>query len=90
MTVQSADLAQEALDNSLEVRQEAALPFGTPLKVFDLCERLKPKVRVRFAAYSMEGCYIWSDRPLIEVSALRLLGRRVFNIPHELGYPGCC
>jgi hypothetical protein len=86
MTVQRADLAQEALDKSLEVRQEAGLPFGTPLNVFDLCELLKPKVRVRFADYSMEGCYIRSDRPLIEVSALRPLGRRVFNTTHELGH----
>jgi hypothetical protein len=68
------------------VRQEAGLPFGTPLNVFDLCELLKPKVRVRFADYSMEGCYIRSDRPLIEVSALRPLGRRVFNTTHELGH----
>jgi Zn-dependent peptidase ImmA (M78 family) len=86
MTVQRADLAQEVLDKSLEVRQEAGLPFGTPLNIFDLCERLKPKVRVRFANYSMEGCYIRSDRPLIEVSALRPLGRRVFNTAHELGH----
>jgi Zn-dependent peptidase ImmA (M78 family) len=86
MTVQRADLAQEALDKSLEVRQEAGLAFGIPLNVFDLCERLKPKVRVRFANYSMEGCYIRSDRPLIEVSALRPLGRRVFNTTHELGH----
>jgi IrrE N-terminal-like domain len=86
MTVQHADLAQEALDRSLEVREEAGLPFGTPLNVFDLCELLTPKVRVRFAGYSMEGCYSRSDRPLIEVSALRPLGRRVFNTAHELGH----
>ncbi len=86
MTVQRANLAQEALDKSLEVRQEAGLPFGTPLNVFDLCELLAPKVRVRFADYSMEGCYVRSDRPLIEVSALRPLGRRVFNATHELGH----
>jgi hypothetical protein len=86
MTVQRADLAGEALDKSLEVRQEVGLPFGTPVNVFDLCELLKPKVRVRFADYSMEGCYSRSDRPLIEVSALRPLGRRVFNTAHELGH----
>jgi IrrE N-terminal-like domain len=86
MTVRHADLAQEALDKTLEVREEAGLPFGTPLNVFDLCELLKPKVRVRFADYSMEGCYSRSDRPQIEVSALRPLGRRVFNTAHELGH----
>lgn len=86
MTVRKADLAQEALDKSLEVREEAGLKLGTPLNVFDVCERLTPKVRVRFADYSMEGCYSRSDRPLIEVSALRPLGRRVFNTAHELGH----
>jgi hypothetical protein len=86
MTVRNADIAQEALDKTLEVRQEAGLPFGTPVNIFDVCELLSPKVRVRFADYSMEGCYSRSDRPLIEVSALRPLGRRVFNTAHELGH----
>src|SRR4051812_27240908 len=86
MTVRKADLAQEALDKSLEVREEAGLKLGTPLNVFDVCEKLNPKVRVRFADYSMEGCYQRSDRPLIEVSALRPLGRRTFNTAHELGH----
>src|SRR5436190_18037677 len=86
MTVQRAGLAQEALDKSVEVRQETGLPFGTPVNVFDLCELRKPKVRVRFADYSMEGCYNRSARPLIEVLALRPLGRRVFNTAHELGH----
>jgi hypothetical protein len=86
MTVGNADLAEEALDKTLEVREEAGQPFGTPLNVYDLCEKLTPKVRVRFADYSMEGCYQRSDRPLIEVSALRPLGRRAFNTAHELGH----
>ena len=86
MTVATNDLAQEALDKSLEVREEVVIPFGVPLNVFDLCERLTPKVRVRFADYSMEGCYFRSDRPLIEVSALRPIGRRAFNAAHELGH----
>jgi len=86
MTVQYADLAREALDKSLEVREEAGLAFGTPVNVYDLCELLKPRVRVRFADYSMEGCYCRSDRPLIEVSALRPPGRRAFNTAHELGH----
>jgi Zn-dependent peptidase ImmA (M78 family) len=86
MTVQYADFARVALDKSLEVREEAGLPLGTALNVYDLCELLTPKVRVRFADYSMEGCYSRSDRPLIEVSALRPLGRRAFNTAHELGH----
>jgi hypothetical protein len=86
MTVRNASIAQEALDKSLEVREEAGLPLGMPVNVFDICELIRPKVRVRFADYSMEGCYSRSERPLIEVSALRPLGRRVFNTAHELGH----
>lgn len=86
MIVQFADLARVALDKSLEVREEAGIPFGVPLNVYDLCESLDPKVRVRFADYSMEGCYCRSARPLIEVSSLRPIGRRAFNTAHELGH----
>src|SRR5262245_25646937 len=71
---------------ALEVRERAGIDFGTPLNVFDLCDRLSPKVRVLFVDYSMEGCYLRSDRPLIQVSALRPMSRRVFNCAHELGH----
>jgi hypothetical protein len=71
MIVLKADLAEEALEKTLEVREEAGLPFSTPVNVYDICENLTPKVRVRFAEYSMEGVYERSARPLIEVSALR-------------------
>jgi hypothetical protein len=74
--VKYAELAQEALDKALEVREEARVPFGMPLNIFDLCESLTPRVRVRLAEYSMEGCYCRSARPLIEVSALRPLAGR--------------
>ena len=53
MIVANSDLVQEALDRSLEVREEAGIPYGVPLNVYDLCERLTPKVRVRFADYSI-------------------------------------
>jgi len=86
MTTRRAELAREALDRTLELRQEVGLAFGVPLNVYDLCERLVPRVRIRFAEYSMEGCYHRSERPLIEVSALRPIGRRAFNAAHELGH----
>jgi Zn-dependent peptidase ImmA (M78 family) len=86
MMVLKADLAEEALEKTLEVREEAGLPFSAPVNIYDICEKLTPKVRVRFAEYSMEGFYERSARPLIEVSALRPLGRRVFNTAHELGH----
>ena len=50
MTVQYAAIAQEALDKTLEVREEAGVALGTPVNVYDLCERLVPKVRVRLVA----------------------------------------
>lgn len=86
MNVRHTDIAQEALDTTLEVREEAGIAFGTPVNVYDLCEKISPRVRIRFADYSMEGCYHRSARPLIEVSALRPLGRRAFNTAHELGH----
>jgi hypothetical protein len=86
MIVATTDLAQIALDKSLEIREEAGIPLGVAVNVYDLCECLSPKVRVRFADYSMEGCYFRSDRPLIEISALRPIGRRTFNTAHELGH----
>lgn len=84
--MRNAELAQEALEKTLEVREEAGFPFSTPVNVYDICEKLTPKVRVRFSDYSMEGCYLRSERPLIEVSALRPLGRRAFTTAHELGH----
>src|SRR5262249_42959846 len=54
--------------------------------VFDLCDSVTPKVRLLFVDYSMEGCYLRSDRPLIQISALRPLVRRVYNCGHELGH----
>ncbi|MFO0824970.1 MAG: ImmA/IrrE family metallo-endopeptidase [Gemmataceae bacterium] len=84
--MQHVDLAQEALDKAAEIRQEVGLPFGVPVNVYDICGKLTPSVRVLFTDYSMEGCYVRGDRPLIEVSALRPIGRRAFNTAHELGH----
>ena len=86
MIVQRTSLAREALERALEVRERAGLDFGSPINIFDLCDRLQPAVRVLFVDISMEGCYLQSDRPLIKISALRPLARRVFNCAHELGH----
>ena len=86
MIVQRVPLAREALEKALEMREQCGFEFGTPVNVFDLCDYVKPKVRLLFVDYSMEGCYLRSDRPLIQVSALRPLARRVFNCAHELGH----
>jgi Zn-dependent peptidase ImmA (M78 family) len=80
------DLAREALEASLDIRTRAGCELGAAVNVFDVCQALTPQVRVLFTDFSMEGCYIHSDRPLIKVSALRPLVRRVFNCAHELGH----
>ena len=49
-----------------------------------LCDRLD--VRVQFVDINMEGVYLRSRRPLIQISSLRPLGRRVFTCGHELGH----
>ena len=86
MIATRAEMAKEALEKSLEIREEADLDFKSPLNIFDLCGNLTPNVRVLFVDYSMEGCYSRCDRPLIKISALRPLVRRVFNCVHELGH----
>ena len=55
MIASRTDLAAEALEKSLEIREEADLDFKSPLNVFELCRQLTPSVRVLFVDYSMEG-----------------------------------
>jgi hypothetical protein len=86
MTLSKVDLAREALELSLEVRDDASEDYNSPINIFDLCGKLTPSVRVHVVDWSMEACYRRCARPLIEVSALRPLGRRVFNCAHELGH----
>ena len=84
MIVTRKNLAREALDRALEVREEAKIAFNVPLCVYGLCDRLS--VRVQFVDINMEGLYLAAKRPLIQISSLRPLGRRVFNCGHELGH----
>ena len=84
MIVTRKNLAREALDQALEVREEAEIAFNVPLCVYGLCDRLG--VRVQFVGINMEGVYLRSRRPLMQISSLRPLGRRVFTCGHELGH----
>jgi Zn-dependent peptidase ImmA (M78 family) len=84
MIVTRKNLAREALDRALEVREEAKIAFNVALCVYGLCDRLG--VRVQFVDINMEGLYQVSKRPLILLSSFRPLGRRVFNCGHELGH----
>ena len=79
------ELAKQALEKSLEIREEYRYDFRTPLCIYGLCERAK--VKVQFVnGVSMEGIYAALDRPTILLSSLRPLMRRSFTCAHELGH----
>ena len=72
MIVTRKNLAREALDQALEVREEAEIAFNVPLCIYGLCDRLR--VRVQFVDINMEGLDPASTRPIIQISSLRPLG----------------
>lgn len=85
MTATRTDLAKEALEKSLEVREENGYDFRSPLCIYELCE--KARVKVQFVDdVSMEGVYAALARPTALLSALRPLTRRAFTCAHELGH----
>ena len=51
--VTSASIYQQALEQSLEVREEVGADFRSPVGIFDLCDQIG--VTVRFVNISMEG-----------------------------------
>jgi len=77
-------LAQQALNMATEVRRKAGFDQKSPICVFDLCDNLGFKVQ--FVDFSMEGLYMKDQRPIILLSSLRPLPRRVFNCAHEIGH----
>lgn len=79
------DLAKQALEKSLEIREEYGYDFRSPLCVYELAERAR--VSVRFVDdVSMEGVYAALAKPKILISSLRPAGRRAFTCAHELGH----
>ncbi len=85
MTPTTKDLAREALERSLEVRDGHNYDYRSPLCVYELCD--KARVRVRFVDdVSMEGVYAALAKPSIILSSLRPLTRRAFTCAHELGH----
>jgi Zn-dependent peptidase ImmA (M78 family) len=79
------DLARQALEKSVEVRDEHGYDFRSPLCVYEICARAG--VTVQFADdINMEGVYVALNTPTIIVSALRPLSRRAFTCAHELGH----
>ena len=86
MTVSTrTQLARQALEKSLEVREEYGYDFRSPLCVYDLSDCAG--VKVQFVNdVSMEGVYAALAKPTILLSSLRPLARRAFTCAHELGH----
>jgi Zn-dependent peptidase ImmA (M78 family) len=84
VTATRVNLARQALEKSVEVREEAGFNDRTPVCVYEVCRKLG--VEVRFVGVSMEGMYRKGNPPQILLSALRPLARRVFTCGHELGH----
>lgn len=79
------DLAKQALEKSLEIREEYGYDFRSPLCVYELADCAH--VTVRFVDdVSMEGVYASLAKPKILISSLRPAGRRAFTCAHELGH----
>jgi Zn-dependent peptidase ImmA (M78 family) len=77
-------LAQKAMLKSIEVRTQLGFGLNTPICIYDLCDKLK--VKVKFVDIDMEGVYIKGEEPTILLSSLRPLSRRNFTCAHELGH----
>ncbi|MEQ8969795.1 MAG: ImmA/IrrE family metallo-endopeptidase [Coleofasciculus sp. C1-SOL-03] len=77
-------LAQQAQQKAIDVRRKAGFDNKSPLCIYGLCDKLN--VRVRFIDISMEGVYLREAEPIILLSALRPLPRRIFTCAHELGH----
>ena len=78
-------LAEQALEKSLEVREAYGYDFRSPLCVYELADRAG--VKVQFVDdVSMEGVYAALTRPTVLLSSLRPLARRAFTCAHELGH----
>lgn len=85
MSTTRTNLASEALEKSVEVREEHDYDFRSPLCVYELCGRAR--IKVQFVDdVSMEGVYAALAKPTILLSALRPLSRRAFTCAHELGH----
>jgi Zn-dependent peptidase ImmA (M78 family) len=79
------ELAKQALEKSLEVREEYGYDFRSPLCVYDFADRAR--VKVQFVDdVNMEGVYAALAKPTVLISSLRPLARRAFTCAHELGH----
>ena len=84
-TMTRKQLARQALEKSLEVREEYRYDFRSPLCVYELADRAA--VKVQFVNdVSMEGVYAALAKPTVLLSSLRPPSRRAFTCAHELGH----
>ena len=77
-------MAQQAQQKAIDVRRNAGFDNKSPLCIYGLCDKLN--VKVKFVDISMEGIYLREAEPIILLSALRPLPRRIFTCAHELGH----
>jgi Zn-dependent peptidase ImmA (M78 family) len=78
-------LAREALNKALRIRQSKGYSPAAPLCIYDLAQDLG--VEVWFVdTPSMEGMYQKGSSPVILVSSHRPTGRQAFTCAHELGH----
>ena len=77
-------LTEQALEKSLEVREEYGYDFRSPLCVYELADRAG--VKVQFVDdVSMEGVYAALTRPTVLLSSLRpALLQKSDSIPNAL------
>lgn len=83
--MQRRELAWQALNKALRVRQQHGVDVTEAVDVFDFVA--SRDIEVRFMDIpSLEAMYVKAERPNILISSHRPPGRRVFNCAHELGH----
>ena len=80
------DLAQQALEKSVEVREEYGYDLRSPLCIYELVHKAKVSVRFVREIPSVEGLYATKPKPQILIPSERPLGRRAFTCAHEFGH----
>lgn len=80
-------LLVQAIKRAGQIRTKLKFSMFSPVNIFDACADLG--VTVRFIDVSMEGMYVNQEgvtSPVILLSSLRPMPRRVYTCAHELGH----
>jgi len=79
------DLALDAAQRALRLRNEMGIGLQAPAPVFDIIDKLG--IELRFMPIpSLEGVYRAQLRPIILISSDRPPGRQAYTGAHELGH----